>query len=71
MGAWIEIGSRRLLLALNSVAPYMGAWIEIFNSILNIINIRVAPYMGAWIEIATAALSTGTEICRSLHGSVD
>ena len=28
MGAWIEIGSGCLVVAVAGVAPFMGAWIE-------------------------------------------
>ena len=70
-GAWIEIFARRGRSAFGLVAPYTGAWIEILKMKKLYTSQPVAPYTGAWIEIPGGDVDSASEICRSLHGSVD
>ena len=71
VGAWIEIGHRRLRLTAGVVAPRVGAWIEIVTRQRLVTLIIVAPRVGAWIEISDKPVDIIGFICRTPCGCVD
>ncbi len=61
-GTWIEIGLKKLSLAVPFVAPFAGAWIEIRSYLGHTDRLPVAPFAGAWIEIKRLILYACTKL---------
>ena len=71
-GAWIEIRSRRNLIALAWSLPVRGAWIEIVTTAASRpIMWTSLPVRGAWIEIIRLKFVYKYQNVAPRKGSVD
>ena len=70
-GAWIEMRSCTMALALMSSLPVRGAWIEILRRRSHPLYSASLPVRGAWIEIQSGVLSMGFTKVAPRAGSVD